>query len=224
MIKLLNHNVEKSKELAWGSNYLLFIINAGANLLLLFLTNKYIITFPVFERSWADRLNPDQLSDFFSEKDRLAFLAYFALVFYLLVKYAIVAFILQLGADLAGFKLSFRELMQVVMTAELVFLFPQVLKVCHFFNASGFTIEDLKTYEPFSIAGLLPAGGPGAWQFPLQTFNAWELVYWFLLADGIRQPSKISFKQSLSIVLYSYVPCLFFWTMLVAFLSFSAVK
>lgn len=219
MTRLLNHDYQKTAILQRNTNYLLFGANASLNLLLLFLTNRYIITFPVFEKSWADRLNPDQLNEYFLQKDQLAFLTYFALIFYLLIKYALIALILQLAADFSGYKLKFSNVIKVVMMAELLILFPQALKIIHFLNLSGFTVDDLRSYEPLSLAGLFLAGGSGPWQYPFQVFSLWEVIYWFLLADGLRQAAGTSFKKSFSLVLSSYVPSLLFWAVLVAFIT-----
>jgi hypothetical protein len=58
--------------------------------------------------------------------------------------------------------------------------------------------------------------------YPLQTVNAFELLYWFALAYGISKVTKSDLQGGMKVVLSSYVPALLLWIVFVTFLSLNA--
>lgn len=224
MIELLNNNKQNIVNYRNRATSILFAANASVNMLILYLTNRYINNFSAFERTWSDRLTADQLNAYFNQKDHFVLVGYFTLPFFLLNKYLVISFIIQLCTDFSGYKIPFRDVLRVVMTAELIFIVPAILRFVHFFNGSGYTLTELNQYQPFSLAGVFSLQQTSAWQFPMQTVSIWELAYWLLLADGISHLQNRSLWAGLKIVFYSYVPALAFWVLVVAFITFSLSK
>jgi hypothetical protein len=220
MIKLLNTGPANKSASVLRSLVPVFSINAVGNLLLLYITNRYLVTYAAFERSWSDRLNSDQLSAYFLQKDHVALINLFLLVIYLLLKYAIISFILSVAARFCHVEITFRQLLKVVMIAELIFLFSQAYRIVHFLGDATFTLDDLRSYEPLSLAAILHYNKIGPWQFALQTVNLWEVIYCVVLADGIRQISGACWRPAFRVVMTGYVASLFFWLVTVSFTTY----
>jgi hypothetical protein len=220
MIKLLNTGPANKSASVLRSSVPVFSINAVGNLLLLYITNRYLVTYAAFERSWSDRLNSDQLSAYFLQKDHIALINLFLLVVYLLLKYAIISFILSVAARFCRVEITFRQLLKVVMIAELIFLFSQAYRIAHFLGDATFTLDDLRSYEPLSFAAILHYNNTGPLQFALQTINLWEVIYCVVLADGIRQLSGASWRPAIRVVMSGYVASLVFWLITLSFTTY----
>jgi hypothetical protein len=224
MTELLSNTHQIQVENRPQVNWYLFFVISGANLVILYLTNRYIVTFGAFERSWSDRLNADELAAYFSQKERMEIFGYFALVTYLLLKYSIITLLLQAAADFSGHKVGFREVFKLVMIAEVVFLVPQSIRVVHFMNAAGYTLDQYNHYDPLSLSALIGSQNSGPWQFALQTLDLWEVLYWVLLADGLRQLLGVRRNVAARLVLCSYIPSLLLWLIMIAFITFTVSR
>jgi len=98
-------------------------------------------------------------------------------------------------------------------------MIPAVIKIIGFRNAyPGGNLMDWHKYFVLSSLSLFPAA-PADWYYTLQTFNIFEIVYWFLLAFGISRAGQLTFDHSLKIVVSSYLPALIVWVALITFCS-----
>jgi len=224
MIKLLRNSYWKYKKKHSGNNFLLFAVNFGVGVLFLYLTNRYLLTYAVFEKDLGEKLDSDQLNLVFLRKDKIVLYSYLCLGVYLRGKYAIVAVIVQVVSTYRGINLSFSAILGAVMTANLVFLFERTLTFLHFLNSSNFGTDQLGTYVPFSLSSLFESTVKGPWQYALQTISIWELLYCILLAEGLSRISGQPFYKSAGIVVAGYLPAFFGWIAIVTFITFLIVQ
>src|SRR5258708_4153776 len=219
-MKLLINSMLFSKNPLKTNTIFWFVLNVASSLFLLYLTDHYLITRAMFQQSYSAQLDREQITQYFIQSRSVIFYDYPILILFLLMKYAIVAFILLIGADWLGYKVKFREMIKVVLVAELIFIVPALIRIYHFINAGFYSINDLRNYSGISLDVFFYGGGAGIWQYPLQTINIWEAGYWYLLAYGIKRLLGINLEKSLNIIFCSYIPALCFWLVLVAFGTF----
>jgi hypothetical protein len=187
----------------------------GATFLLIYLTDKYILTLNFYENS-GDPVSgiPGQESQVY---DNLQKWIYFSSALYLLVKLGMIALILYTALFLADQHVAFNRVFNVVVLAEFVFFIPAIIKVLwfHYYYPNGSLLDWHRFYVLSAITVF--GSAPADWFYALQTLNVFEIGYWFLLAYGISRITEMNFDRSLRIVVFSYVPALFLWIAVVTF-------
>jgi hypothetical protein len=118
------------------------------------------------------------------------------------------------------FKITFRKVLKISTVAYLVFFIPHITKFLYFLSIDqNFT---LKEYNDFIFASLMPlynSQSDDYWIKSLfETFTLFELLYWLILALGVRFYTNWDFDKSLKLVLSGYGLGLFFLVTIKVFL------
>src|SRR5690606_4443544 len=83
-------------------------------------------------------------------------LHYFWTPFSLLWKFTLTAFIIWVGAFMAGYKLPYKDLWQFTMIAEIIFVFPELIRLLRFLlldHPENF--QAVKNFHPLSLFSLV---------------------------------------------------------------------
>jgi hypothetical protein len=136
---------------------------------------------------------------------------------YLLFKVCLVSLILYTALYIADHHTPYSQVLQVVTLCETVFLIAAVIKIIwfHWFYPHGSLLDWHRFYilSALSFFNTIPAD----WYYPLQTLNAFEVLYWLFLAYGIARVTRLKYSLSFQIILFSYVPALIIWMVVVCF-------
>jgi hypothetical protein len=201
----------------------LLLKNGTLNLLVLLLltfvliniTNRYILT-SGFYSNGGDPLSgvPGQEVSIYENLQRWIYISSAA---YLIVKLAAISLVLYTALYLADQQVTYKDIFNVVVLAEFVFLIPAVIKITSFYYVFPHgTLEDWRQYYILSTLSLFKYASPD-WYYALQTVNVFEICYWFLLALGIYRISGLNYDKSVQIVVTAYLPALFIWVASVTF-------
>ncbi len=171
-------------------------------------------------------LHPSQLSyekvnSLIEQNKKWGWIGYvFTPIFYL-IKLSLITTCLGLGFFFSTNRFNFNAFFNVAVFAELIFLFPILIKLLWFlFVQTDYDLNDLTLFYPLSALNLVDAETlPRYWLAPLQTLNLFEIAYWFLLAYGVADATDFSFKRSFGLVMSSYGVGLVLWVVLVMFLT-----
>jgi len=197
------------------SNFFSLGILLGLSLVLVSVTNHYILTLDFFGNS-GEYLSgtPDRERDVYEALQKYIYLS---TVLYTTVKVLFIALIIYTALFLADHQIKFSGALNIVILSEYIFLLAAVIKIIWFkLEYPAGTLADwhkVYVFSALSVAGNVPAD----WYYPLQTLNLFEITYWFLLAYGIHKATSLSYDQSLRVVIFSYVPALFIWMATIAF-------
>lgn len=133
--------------------------------------------------------------------------------FALLWKFTLTAFIIWTGSFAFGYKTSFVKLWQFALFAEIVFIVPELLKMIYFIQpAEGVTFQEIRDFYPLSLFSLIDAQSVASkYHYPLRALNLFELLYITLLVLGFHTISKRSMKESVLVILCSYVLFFLLW-------------
>ena len=133
--------------------------------------------------------------------------------FALLWKFTLTAFIIWTGSFAFGYKTSFVKLWQFALFAEIVFIVPELLKMIYFIQpADGVTFQEIRDFYPFSLFSMIDAHLVASkYHYPLRALNLFELIYIILLVLGFHTISKRSIKESILVILFSYVLFFLLW-------------
>ena len=196
---------------------LLIILLVFISLVLIGIANKCILTVDFYERNGQPVSGIPSLESVVYQNIQKVIYLYSAI--YLVVKIFFIAIIIFTGLYFFEVKTSFSNILRVVVQAEFIFLIPAIIKIWWFYYYNDqATLETWQKFYFLSAASLSEYVKP-AFLYPLQTLNAFELSYWFLLAAGIRSVTDIDFDRSLRAVLYSYIPALLIWMIMVVFFT-----
>ncbi|WPU99085.1 hypothetical protein SNE26_24025 [Mucilaginibacter sp. cycad4] len=187
----------------------------GLSLLLISITNHYILTINFFENS-NEFLSgiPGQEQEIYNNLQKYLYLSS---CIYSTFKIGLIALVIYTGLYLSNQQTSFSKTFLITLRSELIFLIPAAIKIIWFkyYYPSG-TLADWHRVYIFSALSFFDAI-PADWYYPLQTLNAFEIIYWFILARGVQRVTQLNYDKSLRIVVCSYVPALFVWIVFVSF-------
>ncbi|TVP46121.1 MAG: sulfate ABC transporter permease [Mongoliibacter sp.] len=133
--------------------------------------------------------------------------------FSLLWKFTLTAFVIWTGAFTFGYKVSFKVLWKYVMVAELVFLFPEIIRMLIFISPSENTSYlEIKNFYPLSLYQLFDQDAiADKYRYPLQALNLFEFLYIILLILGFHTISNRPIKASTFVIIGSYLVVFLLW-------------
>jgi hypothetical protein len=186
-------------------------------LLLIYITDQDILTVGFYANSGdpVAGIGASQEQTF----EDLQHWIYLSSAIYLIIKLSTTSLILYTALYLAGHQMRFVEIFQVAVYSDAIFLIPATAKIIffHIYYPHG-TLTD---WHKFYIGSALTFfdTAQADWNYALQTINLFEFAYWFALAFGIKQLTRLTYDRSLQIVLCSYVPALIIWIAAVTFFT-----
>ena len=112
-----------------------------------------------------------------------------------------------------GFKVPYKELWQFALGAEVVFLFPELIRLLVFLDpSSSVTYQQIDEYRAFSVLSLLgPENVADKYHYALGTLNIFEIFYGILWLYGFHMISRRSLGESSIVVFVSYYIPLAIW-------------
>ena len=128
-------------------------------------------------------------------------------------KFTVIAFVIWVGCFMFGYRVTYTQCWGVVIGAEYIFLIPEVLKILWFMSVeTDPTYNDISAFYPFSLIHLVDFDAlDKRWAYPLRALNVFEIVYWFLLVEGIHHYARKDKKYVWLIVACSYVLLFLLW-------------
>ena len=126
--------------------------------------------------------------------------------FALLWKFTLTTFVIWMGTFAFGYKIKFRTIWQWVMLAEIIFIFPELIKMFYFILSSHTAdFQEIKDYYPLSLLSMFDSGElENRYHYPLKALNLFEGAYIFLLSFFFHLHSRKSLLTSLKVILGSY--------------------
>ena len=199
----------------------LFLGLSVVSCLITYFINNYIITNEVYYTSFVDTLSQDRIEKIIDINERWAWVAYFFIPIFLLIKFSLVSMVLNIGSLLFDLKLPFKRAFLIAMWAESIFILRAFIKLSFlWFNRCSLSFEYFHFFTPLSLINFFKVGDVDRWCiYPLQTVNLFELSYWFVLAYLVGIEVQKSFLKSFEFVVSTYVSSLLVWVVFVVFLT-----
>lgn len=143
----------------------------------------------------------------------LAALRFFSVPLIYLWKFTVIGFVIWVGAFMWGYRITFAQCWGVAIVSEFVFLIPELVKIFwYFFIETDPTYDDVRGFYPLSLMNLFQYSEIDTrYAYPLRALNVFEIVYWFLLVEGVHFFAKRQKNAAVLIVLSSYVLLFFLW-------------
>ncbi|WP_025141503.1 hypothetical protein [Pedobacter jeongneungensis] len=202
---------------------ILFITILLLTLTLIYIFNSLLITQEAFYNTFQNQLENETIDEIFDIEVRHLWISYIFIPVWLLLKIFIITLCLQAGLLLNNSKLKFSDTFRIALTAEFIFLIPQLIKLIWFlFFKTDYTLSDIQQFYPLSALNLFKIENLSAlFIYPFQTFNVFEILYWILLAGGIKQAMGTDINHGIKVVFSGYIPALVLWIICVMFITVS---
>lgn len=133
-------------------------------------------------------------------------------------KFTVIAFVIWVGCFMFGYRVSYIQCWGVVIGAEYIFLIPEVFKILWFMVVqTDPTYQDISGFYPLSLIHFADIDTlDKRWAYPLRALNIFEVVYWFVLVEGIHHFARKDKKYVWIIVACSYILIFFLWLLFYA--------
>jgi hypothetical protein len=205
------------------SFWVLLLTIAIISISITYIFSHYLFTRDIYYNSYQSQLETIRIDELFETQLKYSWIAFLFIPLWLLLKNFIVGLCLQVGLLLNNAKLKFSITFKIALTAEFVFLLPQLFKLCWFLIfKTDYTITEVQQFYPLSALNLFKQENlPQLLIYPFQTFNVFEILYWILLAGGIKQDLNTDLNQGIRVVFSGYIPALILWVVCIMFISIS---
>lgn len=207
-----------------NSNYVSTIAFMALCLFYFFLTwlsEFFLNTRELLLSSLSEQLTTEQIEKVLDFQNKWQWVGYLAMPVLLLLKISVVALLLDIGCFFFNKKLSYKQLFDIVLRAEFIFLLVPILKIGWFyFFQKDFTLEDLQFFYPLSALNIIGYQGIDVWFiYPFQVLNLFEALYWWFLAYQLDKIFNEQKEKGLSIVASGYGVGLLLWIVGVMFFA-----
>ncbi|GAB2581697.1 hypothetical protein GCM10027190_33650 [Spirosoma areae] len=191
--------------------------------MLTFAGQHLLISDELYFNALAEQMTFEQIEESIDQSHQWSWLAYVILPVFNLIKFTFVAALISLGYYFATNRWVFKPFFRVAVQAELVLLFPAVIKLIWFlFVQTDYSLNDLQFFYPLSLLNLFESQSIDNYLlYPLQLANLFELAYWLVLAYGVSQVIEIPMPKAFGLVAASYGSGLLVWVAFIMFLTVS---
>lgn len=140
-------------------------------------------------------------------------LKFFSIPFVYLWKLTVIAFVIWIGCFMFGYRVTYRECWGVAVGAEFIFLIPEILKILWFMIIdTDPSYHDISSFYPLSLINFANTAELNTrYAYPLKALSVFEVVYWFILVNGIHFYARKEKKYVWIIVASSYILIFFLW-------------
>ncbi|WP_246388310.1 sulfate ABC transporter permease [Algoriphagus iocasae] len=206
MAKPLSSEAQRLKEIIDFDKRIYFIVLVFLFLIIRYLTNTLIL------ESIPDYDALESRGDFMIFHIFNA-LNYIWTPFALLWKFTVISFLFWVGAFIIGFKVPYKELWKFALVAEVIFIFPELIRLLAFLDPSStVTYQEIDEYRALSMLSLLgPENVADKFHYALGTINVFEIFYGILWLYGFHMISNRSLGESSIVVILSYYFPLAIW-------------
>lgn len=198
-----------------------FILLCCASGLLTLVIQKKLVGAEVYFNTYGDQINSVLLKEAISFHEKWQWISYTLIPIILIIKLSVIALCLNIGCFMTNLSIGFKKLFKICLIGETIFLLPGIIKIIWFCQyQTEYTLSDLIYFAPFSLLNLFDASQLEKWFiYPLQVLNLFEVLYWLVIAYGMKIVSEKPLPKTLKIVLGSYGTGLLVWLTFVIFIQ-----
>lgn len=201
------------------NNKVLFLIYITIFIGLNFLHKELLNVDDLIINYLSETLTQEQILESLNLKQKWQWISYIIIPLLLLLKISIIAAILDAGCFFFDKKTKYKNLFNIAIKAEFIFLIVLLFKINWFYVfQQDFTFEDLQNFYPLSALNVTGYENIQLWFiYPLQVLNLFELAYWFILAYLLGKELNINTNKGMVIVASSYGVGLLIWVVTIMF-------
>jgi hypothetical protein len=173
--------------------------------------------------SLINQISYERISEVIDQGKKWKWLSYALIPILVSVRIFFVVICFSIGGLFFNIENGFKKFFSIATNAEYLLIVPGVVKLLWFsFFQTNYTLTDLQYFSPLSVFNFFNPTEIDPWLvYPLQLLNAFELLYWFVLAYQLKEVLNENLSGSIGFVAKTYGVGLFIWVILVMFLIVS---
>jgi len=196
----------------------LFFFLLLIQILISYYSQTFLLTDDLFRLNYGVQMTDHQFENFLESIRKWQWLSYLYIPITLLLRISFSSFCLKAGSFVSETFTSI-SFWKTCVQAEFVFAAGAVVGLLYTeFFIDLEKVEQLSA-NPFSLAVLVSNSVPKWSSYFFNTLNIFELSYILFLAYLITKESRKKFLPSLKFVVFTYLPGLALWVLLVSYLS-----
>jgi len=197
----------------------LFVVLLIILVILLFTSEKFLVSDELIYDSLINRLSHERISQMLDQGKKWQWLSYVFLPIFVFVKILFVVICFSIGCLFLNIENDFKKFFSISTNAEFLFVVPSLVKLLWFsFIKTNYTLQDLQYFTPLAAINFFNPTELDPWLvYPLQLLNAFELLYWVVLAYQLKEVLGHNLSGSIGFVAKTYGVGLFIWVVLVMF-------
>lgn len=202
--------------------YIKIIVLSFVSLLLGFLLKFFLNFNSLLYNSLSEEFTSKQIEQYFEFQKKWEWVGFIFVPIMLLIKTSLITSVIYMGTFfLSKIQITFKQLWNIVIKSEFVFLLIGIIKIIWFyFFQTKYSLEDIQYFFPLSALNIVGYQGLEPWLiYPIQTLNLFELGYWLLLAYYIGKATETTMDHGFKIVATSYGSALLLWVVVVMFFT-----
>ncbi|MFY0689953.1 MAG: hypothetical protein JXQ90_22470 [Cyclobacteriaceae bacterium] len=198
-------------------NFLVFI---GVTLMLSIVLNYIFNDDYLYFEFYGNKFSYERILELINQQKKWQWIGYVTLPLIYLLRFLIITCVLLMGSFIAGYKVKFREVFDVTITSEYIFLVLPIIKLLWFgFILQDYTLIDLIKFSPFSLNSVFDLSESIHWLDPLmKSVSLFEVTYWLLLGYGMCKILNRPFSKAIGLVVASYGSTWVVWQVFIVFL------
>ena len=184
-------------------NWHIFIYLAIINFLIAFLASEFIFTREFYYTIFSDQMELTRIDKYVDIIKRFSFWSILLFPIFLLIRYLVIALLLQIPLLIRYIEISFTYLFRWVMFASIVLTVGQIF----YFLRIYFTVKEkisssLFTIQPLSLATMINPDEYSSTAISiLNQFNLFDMAWGFILYIGLLKTGKIKKIDAFLLVL-----------------------
>jgi hypothetical protein len=206
LINSLSSNGNEAKSLFGADKRLLFVLLCLLSVLLLYIKISFIENETAAFEFLQDRPEGAVLR-------AINALKFVSIPLVYAWKFTVIAFVIWIGCFMFGYRVTYRQCWGVVIAAEFIFLVPEVLKIMWFMVVeTNPAYHEIGKFYPLSLTHFVDFDNiDRRYGYPIRALNLFEVMYWFLLVNGIHFYARKDKKYVWLIVACSYILIFALW-------------
>lgn len=209
----------------FNNNYLLLLILIALTMLVVLMSNTLLNTEELTYNFYSEQLAQKQIEKLIESQKKWEWVVYAIVPLVILIRSSLVAMCLSIGLFFYDDEneYSFKKLLNITLWGEFVFVLVSYVKFIYFgLIKTDYSLKELQQFFPLSITNFLNIEELEAWfVYPLQMINVFEVIYLFVLVDGLYKLMKNQYKKSFEVTAVSYGIGLLIWLGTMSFLVLS---
>lgn len=192
-------------------NWQIFTYLAIINFLISFLASEFIFTRDFYYTIFSDQMELTRIDKYVDVINRFSFWSLLLLPLFLLIRYVVIALIMQIPLLIMYIEISFKYIFRWVMFASVALTTGQIVYFLKVYFASSKNIsEKLFKIKPLSLTTLInPKEYTSNAIMVLNQFNFFDLLWGIILYIGLLKTGKLKKMDAFFLVLCVWTFLLF---------------
>lgn len=182
--------------------------------------NTYILKDTIYFDYLKSEYSDNLINSFVENAKKINYISNFIYPVLLFLKLVLTSIIIYIGIHLFEINITIKNCFKISLLSEFILSISSVFKTLFLYLYPPNNLIEIQNFNPLGLSILLKnCSIPKFLLYPILQINLFEVIYWLLLAYGIKNFGNINFKKAIKITALSYGVGFAIWCIFVVFLQ-----